>query len=78
MPPSNRSQTVTFTPKFKHINFYLVFWASFAFCEVDCHKMQGRETLSSSHNDFNTTEENTGLTESFSTSPELRKACVGI
>jgi hypothetical protein len=41
----------------------------FAFGEADFHKTKGRDILSRSHNDLNTTEDNIGLTESFSTHP---------
>jgi hypothetical protein len=35
----------------------------------------GRKTLSRSHNDLNTTDDNIGLTENFSTYTELLNAC---
>jgi hypothetical protein len=66
MPPLNKSQIV-----FKHINFY------FAFGEVYFHKIKGREALSRSHDDLNTTDHNAGLTESFSPSVELHNVCTG-
>jgi hypothetical protein len=43
---------------------YLAFW------DADFHKMKSRKTLSISHNVFNTTDDDTGLTESFSASAE--------
>jgi hypothetical protein len=36
------------------------------------------ETLNRSHNNLSTTDDNEGLTESFSASPELQNVCVGI
>jgi hypothetical protein len=50
-----------------------LFWgALFALGKEDFHKIKGRTTLSTSRNDLNTTDNNMGLTESFSTSTELR------
>jgi hypothetical protein len=42
-------------------NFCLACWALFAFWEEDFYKIKDRETLSRSHNDFNTTDDNTRL-----------------
>jgi hypothetical protein len=53
-------------------NFYLAFWAPFAFCEADFHKIKGRGALSRSRQDLNTLDSNEELTESCSTSAELR------
>jgi hypothetical protein len=50
------------------IHFCLAFWAPFAFGEADFHKIEGRETLSRSHNYLNTMDDNMGLTESSSIS----------
>jgi hypothetical protein len=41
------------------------------------HKFKGREILRS-HNELNTTDDNVGLTQSFSTFTELCNVCVGI
>jgi hypothetical protein len=56
----------------KHMNFYHAVGVPFAFWEADFHKIKGKETLSISHNDLNTTD-NTGLNENFSISTELCK-----
>jgi hypothetical protein len=50
---------------------------AFAFGEEYFHKTKGRETLSRSHNDLNTTNDNVELTESFPASTELSNAQVG-
>jgi hypothetical protein len=55
-------------------NWYLDFWALFAFGEADFNKITGRETLSRSHKDLNTTEDNRGLTKISFLSTELCKA----
>jgi hypothetical protein len=52
--------------------------APFAFWEADIHKIKGRGKLSRSHKDLNSTDDNTGLTERFSTSTELWDVCAGI
>jgi hypothetical protein len=52
--------------------------ALFAFEKADFHNIKGREILSRSHNDFNTTDNNLRLTESFFTSTELGNIHVGI
>jgi hypothetical protein len=60
----------------EHYYFYLaVPWVPLSFGKAGFQKIKGRETLNRSHNDLNTTDDNTGLTESFSTSTELCKAC---
>jgi hypothetical protein len=46
--------------------------------EAYLYKIKGRKTLSRSHNDLNTTDNNAGLTESFSTLTNLRDALAGI
>jgi hypothetical protein len=45
----------------KHIQFSLAFGTLFVFCEAEFHKIKNRETLSRSHNDFNTTNNNEQL-----------------
>jgi hypothetical protein len=52
------------------ITFTLIF-AQHLFLGGIFHKIKGTETLSRSHNNVNTTDENKGLTESFSASTEL-------
>jgi hypothetical protein len=46
--------------------------APFALGEVCFHKIKDRETLSRPCNNFNTNDDNSGLTERFSVSTELR------
>jgi hypothetical protein len=43
---------------FNEVHFYLTLRAPFAFWEADFHTMKGRETLSRSHHDSNTTDYN--------------------
>jgi hypothetical protein len=57
-------------------NFYHAFWKSFTSWEKDLYKIQGRETLSISHNNLNTIDNNAGLTKNFSMSTELHNMCV--
>jgi hypothetical protein len=56
------------------MNFYFTLRAPFAFWEADFHKIKGRETLSRSHNDLNTTVDNTGLIDNFSISTKMHNA----
>jgi hypothetical protein len=58
-------------------NVYFSFGESFAFWEEYFHKIKGRETLSRSHNDLNTTDDNVGLSKLLA-STELYNAWVGI
>jgi hypothetical protein len=44
--------------------FALLLWAPFASGKADFHKIKGKETLSMLRHDLNTTDNNTGLTES--------------
>jgi hypothetical protein len=66
-----KSKILALITSIKHIHFYLAFGAPLALGEADFHKIKGRETLSKSHNDLNTTDGNVGLTESFFPSIEL-------
>jgi hypothetical protein len=59
-------------------NFYLALQAPLVFREADVHKNKCRETRRKSHDDSNITDENVGMTESFSASTELPNACAGI
>jgi hypothetical protein len=59
------------------VTYTLLFWAPFSFWEAYFCKVKGRETLNSQNN-LNTTDNNVGLTEDFSTSPELHDARMGI
>jgi hypothetical protein len=59
-------------------SLYFAFGALLAFGEADFHKIKDRETLSRSHSDLNTTDDNRRLTESFSLSTKLENAHVGI
>jgi hypothetical protein len=52
--------------------------APFPFSKAGFHKAKGRETLSRSHNDLITADNNMGLTESFSASTEQWNAHRGI
>jgi hypothetical protein len=63
-----------FITSIKHIYFYLDLGAPFAFWVPNFHTVQGRESLSTTHNDLSTTENNTGLTESSSVPTEWRNA----
>jgi hypothetical protein len=73
MPPFNQSKIFTLSFKLSTLTFNLALGTAFAFGEADLHKIKVRETLDISHNDLNTTDDNAGLTESFSTSVELHK-----
>jgi hypothetical protein len=53
-------------------NFTLLLWAPLALGEEDFHKIKSRETLSRSYKDFNTIDNNVGLSESFFVSTELQ------
>jgi hypothetical protein len=64
-------------PFLAYRKFYLAFWVSFDFKETDFHKIKGRETLSRSQINVNTTD-NKELTESFSLSTDLDNVCMGI
>jgi hypothetical protein len=43
-------------------NFYIYFWAPVGFGEADFHKTRGKEILSTSYNDVNTTDNKSGST----------------
>jgi hypothetical protein len=67
MPPFNKSQIFASIKYFlaweDYHNFYLAFGASYASWEVGFHKIKGKETLSRSHNNLNTADDDMGLTE---------------
>jgi hypothetical protein len=73
----NKPKNFTLSFQLNNIHFYLTFGAPFALGEAEFYKMKGRKTLSRSHNNLNTTDNN-GLIESFSASTELRNAQAGI
>jgi hypothetical protein len=73
MPPFNKSKILTLS--LKYINIYLDLGAHLLLGTAGFHKIKGRKTLSRSHNDLNTTDDNVGLTKSFSPSSELGNAC---
>jgi peptide methionine sulfoxide reductase MsrA len=73
MPPFNKSHVFTLL-LISCVLGTTCFWGGILYF----HKTKGRETLSRSYNDLNTTYENVEATDSFSESTKLPDTCSGI
>jgi hypothetical protein len=77
MPPVNKSQILTSSLRLTICTFTLLLGPNFLF-ESHIFTQLRQQTLSTSHNDFNTAEDNMRMTERFPTSTELCKEHLGI